>query len=91
MTNGPGRDLGVAVVVVAVAAAAAAAAWLDKHLFNMTIKTSQTAYAHAHTDTHTQTHAIWHTRIVISNKLQTRLQPNDTENHSCPLCVCVCV
>lgn len=63
MTNGPGRDLGVAVVVAvgAVAAAAAAqataaAAWLDKHLFNMTIKTSQTAYAHAHTDTHTATH-----------------------------------
>lgn len=51
MTNGPGRDLGVAVVAVA----AAAAAWLDKHLFNMTIKTSQTAYAHAHTDTHKHT------------------------------------
>lgn len=60
MTNGPGRDLGVAVVVVAGAVAAAqataAAAWLDKHLFNMTIKTSQTAYAHAHSQAHTDTH-----------------------------------
>lgn len=45
--------LGV-VVAVAVALEATAAAWLDKHLFNMTIKTSQTAYTHTHT--RTQTH-----------------------------------
>lgn len=55
-------ELKMAVVGTAIAATAAkttaiAAAWPDKHLFNMTIKTSQTANAHACTRplTHTYT------------------------------------
>jgi len=93
-----------------------AAACPDKHLFNMTIKTSQTANAHgAHSHTpalrwrHSSMqmaqygigHAICHIYVytlyshaqipahtLISNKQQTRLQPNDTENHSWALCRC---
>lgn len=47
-------------------------------------RTCNMPYTYTHTLTHTQMPA----HILISNKQQTRLQPNDTENHSWALCRC---
>lgn len=55
--------VGTAIAATAAKTTATAAAWPDKHLFNMTIKTSQTAHAHACTRPHTLilvNAAIWH-------------------------------